>query len=498
MTELLLGVDIGTSSSKGALVRPDGEVVQVAVRSHAVSFPQPGHAEMDPDRLWWDEVCSICLELTEAAGGVPVAAVCVSGIGPCLVPVGADGSALRPALLYGIDTRAEREIAELTEDWGQTALLDRCGNLLSSQSIGPKLAWLRRHEPELWRRTTRWFGCSSYLVHRLTGAYVQDHHSASQSDPLYDIRERRWDDGVVAQLAGHLEMPRLLWPHEVAGEVTREAAEATGLRPGTPVSVGSIDAFSEAVSCGVRRPGDMMLMYGSTTFFLRVVDDFAGHPQLWTTAGLDRSHLLVAAGTATSGSLTGWLRDLTGGAPFGTVLAEAAAVPAGSEGLLVLPYFAGERTPVFDPRARGVFAGLTLRHTRGHLFRAVYEGIAFGVRQILELMESAVGPTETIVAVGGGTQGRLWTRIVSDVTGREQLVPAETIGASYGDALLAGIGSGIVDPDTDWTQVYEKVVPDERNAALYDELFAEYVNLYPTTAPLAHRLADIEERTHRR
>jgi xylulokinase len=197
---------------------------------------------------------------------------------------------------------------------------------------------------------------------------------------------------------------------------------------------------------------------------------------------------------ATSGSLTSWIARLCGDVPFSVLVEEAAAVPPGSDGLVLLPYFAGERTPVFDPHARGVVAGLTLRHTRGHLFRAAYEGIAYGIRQILGFLDGAAGPAERIVAAGGGTQGGLWTQIVTDVCRREQQIPAQTIGASYGDALMAGIGTGLVDPATDWARAGVTLEPNPQNGEVYDELFAVYEELYPSTRALAHRLARVQGR----
>jgi len=214
---------------------------------------------------------------------------------------------------------------------------------------------------------------------------------------------------------------------------------------------------------------------------------------LWTTAGVDAGSYTVAAGMATSGSLTGWVQELTGGASFEQLVAEAAETPPGGDGLVVLPYFAGERTPIYDPRARGVVAGLTLRHRRGHLFRAAYEGIAYGIRQILDHVDAAAGPAERIFAVGGGTQGGLWTQIVSDVTQRCQIVPAEAIGASYGDALLAAIGTGLAAAETDWSRVGAEVEPDASRRALYDELYATYRELYPSVRTQLHRLAAVQE-----
>jgi xylulokinase len=493
MVGLVLGVDIGTASSKGVLATADGEVVATATRRHAMSLPRPGHVEMDAEAIWWGDLVSICRELSLHARDRRVVGLCVSGIGPCLLPTDEADRPLRPAILYGIATRATAETAELTERFGAEAIMGRSGKLLSSQAIGPKLLWLRRREPEVWRRTRRWFGASSYAVARLTGEYVLDHHTASQCDPLYDLAAQDWAWDWVEEIVGDLPMPRLVWPSDVVGTLTADAAEATGLPVGIAVSAGTVDAWAEAFSCGVRRPGDLMLMYGSTVFFVQVLAGLRTHPSLWTTMSVDPGVMTLAAGMATSGSLTAWVQELTGNASFETLVAEASAVPPGSDGLLLLPYFAGERTPIFDPQARGVVAGLSLRHRRGHLYRAVYEGIAFGIRQILELMEEAGGPAARLVAVGGGTQSGLWTQVVSDVTGRTQLLPDQTVGASYGDALLAAIGGGLVTADTDWTSVSDEVVPDPATRDVYDELYGVYTSLYPSTLEQVHHLARLQE-----
>ncbi len=252
--------------------------------------------------------------------------------------------------------------------------------------------------------------------------------------------------------------------------------------------IGTIDAFAEAFSVGVRSPGDLMLMYGSTMFAVQVLDGYAVSPALWTTAGVEPGTHLLAGGTATAGSVTGWLRQLTGADDVASLAAEAATTPLGADGLLVLPYFAGERTPLFDPEARGVIAGLTLRHTRAHLFRAAYEGIAFGIRQILEAFEAADAPADRIVAVGGGVSSPLWTSIVSEVTGRAQQIPRQAIGACYGDALLAAIGVGLVGADTDWTQIDREVRPDAERSRRYRDLYAVWSELYPATRQTMHAL----------
>jgi len=483
---LLLGIDIGTSSSKGVLVTPRGEIVARASRAHETSYPRPGWVEHDAETVWWQDFRELTRELT--ADGRPLAGLAVSGIGPVLLPADADGRPLRPAILYGVDTRAGREIAELTAELGAESIVERAGTALSSQAVGPKWRWLARREPQVYERTRMFLMASSYLVHRLTGEYVLDHHSASQCDPMYDLRAGTWAADWAERTAPGIDLPRLLWPTEIAGTVTAAAAAETGLPQGLPVTAGTVDAWAEAVSVGVREPGDTMVMYGTTMFLIQVLADPRPHPGLWTTRGAFPGTYSLAAGMATSGAITDWLRKLTGGG-FGDLTRLAAEVPAGSRGLLMLPYFAGERTPLFDPDARGVIAGLTTSHGAGELYRATLEGIAYGVRHNLEAMRAAGGDASRLVAVGGGTQGGLWTQIVSDVTETEQQVPAETVGAAFGDAVLAAVATG-AGPDIEvWNPVAATVRPDPARARVYGEFYQRYRELYPSTVDIAHFLA---------
>ncbi|MFB9909546.1 FGGY-family carbohydrate kinase [Allokutzneria oryzae] len=491
--ELLLGVDIGTSSSKGVVATVDGQVLARADRPHRTSSPQPGWFEHDAETVWWQDFVEITRELVSKLDGRSLAGLAVSGIGPCLLPADADGTPLRPGILYGVDTRATAEIAELNEELGAEAVLARCGSPLTSQAVGPKARWLARHEPEVHARTRMLLMASSFLVHRLTGRYVLDHHSASQCTPMYDLGARDWARDWAEAVAPGLPLPELAWPTEVVGAVSSEAAALTGLPEGLPVTAGTIDAWAEAVSVGVREPGEVMVMYGTTMFLVQVLTDPRPHPGLWGTCGAYPGTYTLAAGMATSGSVTDWLRGLVGG-EFAGLVAEAATVPPGSGGLLVLPYFAGERTPLFDPDARGVVAGLTLGHGRAELYRAALEGIGYGVRHNLEAMSAAGGEATRLVAVGGGTQGGLWTQIVSDITGQRQDVPAETVGACLGDALLAGVATGAVTEPDAWNPVASVVVPDQLRHERYERYYQNYRELYTTTSRIAHFLAEEQRR----
>jgi xylulokinase len=306
------------------------------------------------------------------------------------------------------------------------------------------------------------------------------------------MESNAWAEDWAAEIVPGLELPRLVWPGDVVGRVTAAASEITGLPAGTTVAAGSIDAYVEALSVDVRDPGDVMLMYGTTLMVVAVVDRLTPYPGLWGATGLFPGTSTLSTGLATSGALTGWVRDLAGGPPFEQLLAEAAATPPGANGVVVLPYFAGERAPIDDPRARGLIVGLTLSHRRGHLYRAVLEATGYGARHIMETLRAAGAVERRIVAVGGGTRGDLWPRIVSDILGQPQEIPRETIGASYGDALLAAMAAGLVGPETRWNGPLATVEPDTSNREVYDTLYGAYRALYPATREQMHLLADLQ------
>lgn len=484
----VIGLDIGTSSSKGVLVDAAGTIVARSTRMHDVANPHPGWVEHDAETVWWKDFTEIVGELVVANEGAPLAGLGISGIGPTLLPADGDGRPLRPAILYGVDTRSGKQIAELTTELGEQAVLARGGSVLTSQAVGPKVRWLAENEPETYRRTEKLLMCGSYLIHRLTGRYILDHHSASQCDPMYDLAARGWAEDWAELVAPGITLPELAWPTEVVGEVTGDAAAQTGLPAGLPVTAGTVDAWAEATSVGVRDPGDMMIMYGTTMFLVQVLTDPRPHPGLWGTCGAFPGTYTLAAGMATSGAVTDWLRKLVGG-DFAELVGAAAEVPPGSRGLLLLPYFAGERTPLFDPDARGMLAGLTLEHARAELYRAALEGIAYGVRHNLEAMADAGGGVKRLLAVGGGTQGGLWTQIVSDVIGAEQQVAKETIGACYGDAMLAARATGLTAEPAEWNPIVTTVRPDENRTRHYEDYYRSYRKLYESTVDIAHFLA---------
>jgi xylulokinase len=498
MTGLLLGIDIGTYSSKGVLVEPDGHILRSQVVEHTVSIPRPGWVEQDADDIWWGDCVSICHALLDGHpySGEDVASVAVSAIGPCMLPLDRHGRPLRPGILYGVDVRANAQIDQLNEMIGAQEIFSFTGMALSSQAVGPKILWMKQNEPELFQQTGHITTASSYLIYRLTGEKVIDRHTASHFMPLMDGSLLEWSTTYGDYLIDPGLLPRLGWSDELAGQVNASGASQTGLKIGTPVAVGAVDALSEGISVGVVQPGDLMIMYGSTAFFILVQQNKTPDIRMWTVGGAYAGQFNLAAGMTTTGSLTRWFcdelsRDLPAEIAYNHLFSEAEHISPGSGGLLILPYFSGERTPINDPLARGMIAGLTLATRREHIFRAVLEGVAYGIRHNLDTFKSIGCDIRRIVAVGGGTKSRTWLQIVSDVAGIEQIVPSITIGASYGDAFLAGLAAGILKRNDihEWVKDGSVIHPNYQTNQIYEPFYRNYLELYTRTHDIAHFLS---------
>ncbi len=492
-----LGVDIGTFETKGVLVDETGEIVARAQRAHKMLVPQAGWAEHDPNKDWWGDFVFVTRTLLSDSGIDPksVRAVGCSAIGPCMLPVDSDGEPLMNGVLYGVDTRAALEIEALNAEIGAQAILERCGNALTSQSVGPKILWLKNNRPDLYARTAKFLNSTSFITHKLTGRYVIDHYSAANSSPIYDVSTQSWTMDLTGEIARTDQLPELMWTTEIAGDVMQKAADETGLAVGTPVIAGTIDAAAEALSVGVASFGDMMIMYGSTIFTIMLTKQRIRDARLWYAPWLFEGEHASMAGLATSGTLTHWFRDqfakeLTSEEAFITLAKEAAAAPAGANGLVFLPYFSGERTPIHDSYAKGVVFGLNLTHTRADLYRSMLEGIACGTRHVIDTYREIGNPPSRIYGVGGGTKNAVWGQATSDVSDCAQIIRARTIGASYGDAFLAALAVGdVAKGDIEkWNKVESRIVPDVRTRAVYDRQYEVFRELYERNRDLMAKL----------
>lgn len=501
----LIGVDIGTYSSKGVLVKTNGAIVTSHSVPHGMDMPRPGYFEHDADAIWWHDFVEICRELFRKSGISPktVLGIGVSAIGSCVLPIDEAGRPLRPGILYGIDTRAGKEIEFLEKELGKDEIFQKSGAHLTSQASGPKILWIRNNEPEVYKKT-RWFLTSeAYLVYKLTGKASIDIYTAGGYAPLYDVVQREWIEEAARLITPTDRLPKAYWSWEVVGRVTDEASRETGLAEGTPVVAGTTDAAAEALSAGVSEFGDMMLMFGSSIFFIMKIEKLIPTHNFWSSNFLEEGEYAILGGMSTGGSLTTWFRNqlgqmeleyerIHGENAYEQLAREAASAPAGSNALIALPYFEGERTPIHDPLARGVWFGLSLKHTKGDMYRSILEGVAFGIRHNLEVMLTEGFQPGRILAVGGGTKNDLWMQIVADVTGAELTLPEQQIGASYGDAFLAGRGVGLfqnLSQIQQWIKIKKVIKPNLENQAVYDFNYGIFRDLYTSTKPLMHRLA---------
>ncbi len=502
MKNYFMGIDVGTGQSKGVICDEDGNIVAKATRDHKTIETQKGYFEHDADEIWYGELCSISKELIKVSGldSTAIKGVGCSAIGPCVLPVDADNRPLRKGILYGIDSRSMNEIEQLNNKFTEDYIYNKSGNVLTTQSAGAKILWIKNNEPEIFAKTDCFMTSTSYMVCRLTGERVIDHYTAGAGyTPLYNRDKLCWDDEFCDYITQGKKLPRILWTDEVAGYVTQQAAEQTGLAVGTPVTTGTADAASEAVCGGVVKANQTMLMFGSTIFLIAVTQNSIKNPTMWSAPYLFKDSYVVSGGMSAAGSITTWFKDQFcsdlveqskqgGENTYDLMAKETEGIAAGSDGLICLPYFNGERTPINDPDAKAMFFGMSLRHTRGHIYRSVFEGVGFGIRHIFD--GCSLSKDATVSCVGGGVKSTEWMKIIGDITGKTLNVNKVTVGASFGNAFLAAMATGVVKDKSEierWTELNYRIEP-EKNSEKYDSLYEIYKELYTATKHLAHRL----------
>lgn len=496
-----LGIDIGTRESKGVLIDGEGKIVQMAVTAHGLDNPRPGWFSQNADEIWWRDFCKLCKDILQKTGiaAAEIGCVGLSALGCDCVPVGKNGKALADAILYGIDSRAEKEIQWALDTYG--ADVEKVfGHTPCSSDIAPKVQWFKNNHPDIWKNAYKFLTASSYLCGRLTGNFVLDPYLAEDFLPMYDLKNGKINEAGCEPFCRPDQMAELLPATAIAGKVTAEAAAETGLVEGTPVLTGTGDSGAEAVSSGVCQPGDVMIQLGSTGYIIYLSDYMIDEPRLWPGTFILPNTYGICAGTNTAGALTQWMkeqwyRDIPEKDAFAKMAQEAAEVPAGSEGLLCLPYFAGERTPINDPKARGCFIGLETRHTRGHMVRAGLESICYSIRANLELIKEHGLEIKRIFAVGGGTKNLVWMQCLADTLEQEVSVPEISIGAAYGDALMAALAGGGF---KDWAELSEKIqvakcyTPNAETFESYRQHGKLFEVLYEKTKDIVHQLAETE------
>ncbi|QPM67650.1 FGGY-family carbohydrate kinase [Atribacter laminatus] len=486
---LLIGVDIGTSSTKGVLVDESGRIIASHLVFHSVNRPQPTWAEQDADQVWWGGFVAVVRSLmSQAPKRSKIAGIGVSGTCPTLLPVDYNGKPLRPGILYSIDRRAIEEINEINSKVGPKEILESSGNVLSTQCIGPKMLWLMRHEPQLYKRTKWFLGTNGYVVLRLTGVACWDHFSAGDGGYGYDFSNCKWDVDALNRMGIDFSLlPQLRWSTELVGTVISDAARETGLPEGTPVIAGVGDAAAEMVSTGVIEDGSLVLLYGSSLVTMSSVRKPYVSSGFILTPGLEPDNYFVSSVLGTGCALIEWLRNVLNWndrvPDYDLLENEAMLVKPGSNDLIIIPYLTGQRSPEVNPNMFGAILGINQSHTFGHLYRASLEGMAFALRYSLSKLEKAgLLKDYEIVAGGGGSKSELWTQIVTNVCRREQKLISGSVQAPIGSAFLAGKAVGIFSSENlkKWV-TYQKTIRVQKNMAdIYDHsygLFMKYLGL---------------------
>jgi len=496
---LLLGIDLSTTGAKALLIDGDGRVVSSATTPLSLSTPHPLWSEQDPREWWTATTNSITQALAIAnASGDDVVAIGLTGQMHGLVLLDDRGEVLRPAILWN-DQRCGAECDEIRARVSRAELVRITGNDALTGFTAPKILWVETHEPEVYRRTRHVLLPKDYIRYKLTGTHAMDKADGSGT-MLFDLRKRAWSSEILDALNISPEwLPQTFEGHETTGEVTREAAALTGLRPGTPVVAGGGDQSAQAVGTGVVRPGTMAVTLGTSGVVFAATESALIEPEgrlhAFCHAVAGRWHLMGVMLSA-AGSLQ-WYRDkLACDRSFAELVDEAAGVPAGSEGLIFLPYLSGERTPHPDPLARGAWIGLTTRHGQAHLTRSILEGVAFGIKDMFCLMRDAgLGAIDEVRVSGGGAKSLLWRQILADTLDAELVTVNTTEGAAFGAALLAGVGAGVwADVDAACAEtiaVSDRVEPNKEAIKIYQSLYDQYRNLYPTLKPTFHALAQL-------
>ena len=508
----LIGSDVGTQGTKTILVDAEGRILASSYREYGVLTPRPGWAEQWPD-IWFNAVCSTIKETVSRAGVSPedVAGICISGLyGGAGVLMDREGRVLRPVIIWA-DRRATDETRWIKENVGVDAVFKVSGNIVDPYYGYVKLLWVKRNEPKVWERVSLMLTPNGYCEYRLTGEVAIDHSSAGNFGGVYDIRRREWSWEMIEELGFKPEMfpEKLCMSKDVVGELTAEGARLTGLKPGIPVCAGGIDAPVSALGVGALEDGDMASMLGTSMCNGFIQGEPRLSPRLinYPYVAYDDRMLYSFAGIITAGYCPRWFRDqlglqekaaaeALGVSPYELFDLEAGKVEPGASGLLFLPHLmVGERAPWWDEDVRGVLLGLTVYHTRAHLYRAVLEGVAYALRYSIEVALEAGIPLKRIILVNGGARSALWRQIIADVTGRELVYIAETQGAPLGDVILAGVGTGVLKDYSvvnEWLELTEIVKPRKDNHRLYESYYRVFKESYKHLAPVFKRLRELQ------
>ncbi len=498
-----IGIDVGTSSIKALLVDENGKVLASSNPEYPFQTPAPLQAETDPE-VWWDATCRAIRELLTNTSAESVAGIGLTGQMHGLVVLDQKGDPLRPCIMWN-DQRSFKECEEMTEIIGESEVLRITGNPILAGFTAPKLRWVEKNEPEIFAKISKVLLPKDFIRYRLTGEFFSEMSDASGTSML-NVGERKWSDEILSIMGWSQQwLPELTESTVASAKISAEASALTGLPAGTPVIAGGGDQAAQAVGCGIVKEGMVSATLGTSGVVFAQSDEYRIEPQgklhAFCHAVPGKWHLMGVMLSA-AGSFQ-WYKSQLGkeehakelngqGNAYDLLTEDASKVEPGCEGLVFLPYLSGERTPYPDPHARGSFVGLTLRHSKPHLTRAVLEGVSYGLKDSLSLMQGLGVNPEKVILSGGGTRSGLWKQMLADIFQTRCCLVNATEGAAYGAALLAAVGCNVISTVEEASELWireTELVELGPNLEKYKKNYQIYCDLYPALKESFHKLS---------
>ncbi|MFI3324721.1 MAG: xylulokinase [Clostridia bacterium] len=500
MKDILLGIDIGTSACKIVAFETDGTVVTQVTMDYPVYYPKQGWAEQDPNQ-WWEAICKGLKEVTKIVDSKAIKGIGIDGQSWSAIAIDKDGKVLCNTPIW-MDTRSSEICQELKETIGEDVLFAKSGNPLQPMYTQPKVHWYKKHMPEVYNNTYKILQSNSFIAYRLTDAVSQD-PSQGYGWNCYDMEKGVWDTELCEKMGINSSLlPNIVPCHQVVGTVTETSAKETGLEVGTPVVAGGLDAACGTLGAGVIHSGETQEQGGQAGGMSICMQECKADKALILGAHVVPDLWLLQGGTVGGGGVINWFErefghaeretaKATGRSSFAEMDMIAKEIPAGSQGLVFLPYMAGERSPIWDANAKGVFYGIDFSKGRAHFMRAAMEGVAFSLRHNLEVANDAGAPVGVLSSMGGAANSKLWTQIKADITGKKIIVPSSDTATALGAAILAGVGTGIYN---NFEEAVEKTVvikksytPNPDNAEIYNQAYETYISLYKNLKPIMNK-----------
>jgi len=483
LAEYILGIDIGTSACKTAVFDKSGNIIATKTGAYKVYYPQEGFVEQNPLE-WWTVMCGTVKNMLSENSINPsdIKSVGIDGQSWSAIMIDKNGEIIFDNPIW-MDTRAAEICEEIKQSIGEKAIFDVCGNPFSPTYTLPKLIWFKRHYPETYNKAYKVMQSNSYIIYKLTGQISQD-LSQCYGFHFFDMQKSKWNVEMAAEMGIDINLlPEISVCHDIVGKITPEAANLTGLLEGTPVVAGGLDAACGTLGAGVIDEGQTQEQGGQSGGMSICLDTYKAHPKLIMSSHVVPNKWLLQGGTVGGGGSFKWLKEnFFADINFADMDKFAASTPCGADGLIFLPYMAGERSPIWDVKAKGVFFGMDYSKNKGHFIRAVMEGVAYSLQHNIKTAEESGCFIDTMYSIGGSANSDIWMQIKSDVTNTPISVPSSDTSATLGAAILAGVAVGIYtdfhDAVKNTVRIKKTYTPSAENHEVYMKNYKKYLEIY--------------------